>query len=112
MDVSANNREVMNRLLTPKQVAMILNCSDDLVVSLIDAGKLRAANIAPGKKRRELRIRPEWIDEFLDSSSKSPIGESKSIKESFTKLRSSTIQAAPLKHLKPMPHIKRAPPKG
>lgn len=55
-------------MLTVKQVATQLNCSDDLVLSLIDAKKLMAVNLAPQKGRRWIRIRQEWVDDFLASA--------------------------------------------
>jgi excisionase family DNA binding protein len=57
--------------LTLSQVAGRLQISTSQVVTLIDAGKLRAFNTGT-KTRRELRIKPEWIDNFVEQSTVEP----------------------------------------
>jgi excisionase family DNA binding protein len=58
-------------VLTLQQVASRLQISVSQVVTLVDAGKLRAFNTGT-KTRRELRIKPEWIDEFVEQSTVEP----------------------------------------
>jgi excisionase family DNA binding protein len=53
--------------LTLQQVASRLQISVSQVVTLIDAGKLRAFNTGI-KSRRELRVLPSAIDEFIELS--------------------------------------------
>lgn len=52
--------------LTIAQVAEILKSSPREVTRLVDSGKLRALDLneGMGKKKRQLRFRPEWIEDL------------------------------------------------
>jgi hypothetical protein len=54
------------RWLTPRQGAARANCGVKLIYNEVRAGRLRAARIGG---RRELRMLPEWIDDWLKASS-------------------------------------------
>jgi excisionase family DNA binding protein len=52
--------------LTVREAAGRAKCGVKTVYREVRAGRLRAARIGG---RRELRLRPEWIDEWLDRTS-------------------------------------------
>ena len=52
--------------LTVREAAARAKCGVKTVYREVRAGRLRAARIGG---RRELRLRPEWIDEWLDRTS-------------------------------------------
>lgn len=51
--------------LTVRQAAQRAQCGVRVVYRAANSGALRAARIGG---RRDLRIRPEWIDEWLDAT--------------------------------------------
>lgn len=51
--------------LTPKEAAGRARCGVKMIYREVKAGRLRAARIAG---RRELRIKPEWVDAWLEST--------------------------------------------
>jgi excisionase family DNA binding protein len=60
-------------LLTVAAVAAHLGLSDEVVLSHIRAGHLRAANVArPGSRRPRWRIDPDDVDLFLAARSAAP----------------------------------------
>jgi excisionase family DNA binding protein len=58
----------MPELHTITEVANILRISERTVYEYIYSGKLRAAKIA-----NQWRMKPEWIDEFIEQSAKNSI---------------------------------------
>lgn len=55
-----------NIWLTTKQAAERAQVGTKLIYREVTAGRLRAAVIG---QRRDLRFRPEWVDEWLDAAS-------------------------------------------
>lgn len=53
--------------LTVRQAAAYAQCGPRLIYRAVADSKLRAARI---NGRRDLRLRPEWVDEFLAASAK------------------------------------------
>ena len=51
--------------LTPKEAAGRARCGVKMIYREVKAGRLRAARIAG---RRELRVKPEWVDAWLEST--------------------------------------------
>ena len=51
--------------LTPKEAAGRARCGVKMIYREVNAGRLRAARIAG---RRELRVKPEWVDAWLEST--------------------------------------------
>lgn len=51
--------------LTPREAAQRARVGPKTIYREVQAGKLRAARIGG---RRELRLRPEWVDEWLSNS--------------------------------------------
>ena len=72
----------MTHLLTVKEAAEYLSCSDNRMLELIRSGQLRAAK--PGKS---YLIKPEWLDAYLEDeadrlsnrASKKPIQTNKEL---------------------------------
>lgn len=56
-----------SEFLTAREVSLQLNIGVDLVVSHIDNGRLQAINVGT-KNRRSFRIRPEWLEDFVQLS--------------------------------------------
>ena len=52
--------------LTVKQAASRAQVGPKLIYREVHAGRLKAAKVGG---RRELRLRPEWVDEWLDQAS-------------------------------------------
>ena len=48
--------------LTPKEAAQRARCGVKTIYREVQAGRLRAARVGG---RRELRIKPQWVDEWL-----------------------------------------------
>ena len=57
--------------LTVAEAAQRSQCARAKIYSEVRSGRLRAARVAGG---RVLRIRPEWVDEWLESASASEQG--------------------------------------
>lgn len=53
--------------LTPAEVAEILRCDRDKVLTLIHAGQLRAINVSMGKSKPRWIIRLEDVEAFENS---------------------------------------------
>ena len=51
--------------LTPKEAADWARCGVKTIYREVNAGRLRAARVGG---RRELRIKPEWVDEWLEAT--------------------------------------------
>jgi excisionase family DNA binding protein len=51
--------------LTPKEAAGRARCGVKMIYREVKGGRLRAARIAG---RRELRMKPEWVDAWLEST--------------------------------------------
>ena len=51
-------------LLTVRQVAERLNCSESLVYQLVDSGRIAVVRIGNG--RGTIRLRPEDVDEYIE----------------------------------------------
>jgi excisionase family DNA binding protein len=58
--------------LNADEAAKRLRCSRKIVYRLARSGRLRHARLGG---RRELRVRAEWLDEFLDRSAMDRVGE-------------------------------------
>ena len=52
-----------NTWLTPKEAAQQARCGVKTIYREVKAGRLRAARVGG---RRELRIKPEWVDAWLE----------------------------------------------
>ena len=57
--------------LTPKEAAQRARCGVKTIYRETKLGRLRAARVGG---RRDLRIRPEWVDAWLDKAAK-PVEE-------------------------------------
>ena len=53
--------------LTPKEAAGRARCGVKMIYREVKGGRLRAARIAG---RRELRMKPEWVDAWLEHTAK------------------------------------------
>jgi len=53
--------------LTPEECGARAKCGKRVIYNEVKAGRLRAARIGG---RRELRIRPAWVDAWLEASAK------------------------------------------
>lgn len=70
---AAERDELRYTWLTPAMAApRIGGVRAAKVVELIKAQKLRALDINPDGKRPEYRIRPEWVDEYLEAYTQEP----------------------------------------
>lgn len=70
----------MKNLLTLKQAAEILNVSESTVRRLVNDGELRSKQLGKNKSRKTVRIRQEWIDDYLDNDAFKSRPKSKSEK--------------------------------
>jgi len=62
--IAANGSAVPVWLTVPEAAARA-QCGDKIIYRAVTSGRLRAARIGG---RRELRIRPEWVDAWLEAS--------------------------------------------
>lgn len=64
----ADRHEARRQWLSTSQAGELMgNVTAEHVRSLIGAGALRALDVSkPGAKVREFRIRPEWVDEWIE----------------------------------------------
>ena len=54
-------------VLTPLEAAKIIKCSPDHVRDLISRGSLKGFDVSPGSKKRQLRTKTEWVEEFMNN---------------------------------------------
>ncbi|HSY51165.1 MAG TPA: helix-turn-helix domain-containing protein [Thermoanaerobaculia bacterium] len=54
-----------DRWRTAGEIARELKVTEETVVGWYDAGELRAVNLSLGKRKRLLRIKQSWVDQFL-----------------------------------------------
>ena len=59
----------MTKYHTPEEIRAILDCSEDMVLKLINSDELRAVDIGLGSRRRTLRISDEEFQAFLERRS-------------------------------------------
>jgi excisionase family DNA binding protein len=62
----------MSRLLTVKQAALVLGCSEDLVRRLVNAGKLPATRIGVGPRGR-IKILEEDLEAYVLGNRRGPL---------------------------------------
>ena len=80
----------MKEILTVQDVAKMLNCSDENVRRLAKSKRLRSVSISPAGKRENLRFKPEWINDFMESESEA--APAKPSKSQLTLIRSTHMQ--------------------
>ena len=69
----SQRHEARRRWLHTDAAGVELGISDEHVRQLIAAGELRAMDVSkPGAKRKEYRLRPEWIAEFEERRTSGP----------------------------------------
>lgn len=57
---------MMKPLLTIDEAAKLLNASKSTVRKLINTNHIHSIDISDNPQRRTIRIRPEWVEEFID----------------------------------------------
>ena len=57
--------------LTVKEAAQYASLSTDTIYTACERGELRHARVGG---RRTIRLRPEWIDQWLERHARAPIG--------------------------------------
>ena len=74
-DIEQQHQQSVNASpwLTAERAAERIGCGVKLVYREVSAGRLRAARIGG---RRELRLRAEWIDDFLERTAQPVEGRS------------------------------------
>ena len=51
--------------LTAKEAAARLGCSEHRVKQLVSSGDLKATRLDPKNPQSWIRIKPEWLDEYV-----------------------------------------------
>lgn len=73
VSTEAERHEARRRWFTTTAAGDYLGVSPDHVLALIDAGDLRGMDASRSDaKRRDMRIKPEWCDEFIERRSRGP----------------------------------------
>jgi excisionase family DNA binding protein len=57
----------MEKLLTIPEVAALLNVGRTTVYRLVESGELRSKVVGKNKLRKTIRIKKEWVDDYVNS---------------------------------------------